>query len=56
MSELEKQIKKYNEIDKIRIDAQTDAERKKRIYIGVGVFLAGIGIVLIASKKINGWL
>jgi len=54
MSDLENQIKKYNEIDKIRIEAQSDAERKKRIYIGVAVFLSALGIILIATKKING--
>ena len=56
MSEIEKALKKYNEIDKIRIEAQSDAERKKRIYIGIGVLLAGLGIILIATKKLNGWL
>jgi hypothetical protein len=54
MSDLEKQIKKYKEIDKIRIEAESDAQRKKRIYIGIGILLAGLGIVLIASKKLNG--
>jgi hypothetical protein len=54
MTDLEKQIKKYKEIDKIRIEAERDAEKKKRIYIGIGILLAGLGIVLIASKKLNG--
>jgi len=54
MTDLEKQIKKYKEIDKIRIEAESDAEKKKRIYIGIGILLAGLGIVLIASKKLNG--
>ncbi len=54
MSDLENLSKKYKEIDKIRIEAESDAQRKKRIYIGVGVLLAGLGIILIASKKING--
>jgi len=54
MSELEKALKKYNEIDKIRIEAERDVEVKKRIYIGIGVLLAGLGIILIATKKLNG--
>lgn len=54
MNDLEQTIKKYKEIDEIRIEAQSDAERKKRIYIGIGVLLAGLGIILIATKKING--
>ena len=56
MSELEKALKKYNEIDEIRIDAQTDVEVKKRIYIGIAIFLSALGIILIATKKLNGWL
>jgi hypothetical protein len=54
MNDLDKTIKKYQEIDKIRIEAQSDAEKKKRIYIGIGVLLAGLGIILIATKKLNG--
>lgn len=54
MNDLDKTIKKYQEIDEIRIDAQTDVERKKRIYIGIAVFLSALGIILIATKKLNG--
>jgi hypothetical protein len=54
MSDLENLSKKYQEIDKIRIEAESDAQRKKRIYIGIGIMMAGLGIILITSKKING--
>lgn len=54
MSDLENLSKKYQEIDKIRIEAESDAQRKKRIYIGIGIIMAGLGIILITSKKING--
>ena len=43
--------KKYGEIDKIRIETQSIAERNKRIFIGVGIILAGAGIILITNKK-----
>lgn len=43
--------KKYGEIDKIRIETQSIAERNKRIFIGVGIVLAGAGIILITNKK-----
>jgi len=42
---------KYGEIDKIRIDAENKKEVNKRIYIGFGIVLAGLGIVLITNKK-----
>lgn len=54
MSDLENLSKKYQEIDKIRIEAESSAQRKKRIYIGIGIIMAGLGIILITSKKING--
>lgn len=43
--------KKYGEIDKIRIETQSIADRNKRIFIGVGIVLAGVGIILITNKK-----
>lgn len=43
--------KKYGEIDKVRIETQSIAERNKRIFIGVGIVLAGAGIILITNKK-----
>jgi hypothetical protein len=43
--------KKYGEIDKIRIETQSIAERNKRVYIGIGIVLAGAGIILITNKK-----
>jgi hypothetical protein len=43
--------KKYGEIDKIRIETQSIAERNKRIFIGVGIVLVGAGIILITNKK-----
>jgi hypothetical protein len=44
-------VSKYNEIDRIRIEAESDAEVKKRILIGASVLLAGVGIVLIVNRK-----
>jgi hypothetical protein len=43
--------KKYGEIDKVRIETQSIAERNKRIFIGVGIVLAGAGIIIITNKK-----
>jgi hypothetical protein len=42
---------KYGEIDKIRIEAENKKEVNKRIYIGFGIVLAGLGIVLITNRK-----
>ena len=42
---------KYGEIDKIRIEAENKEAVKKRIYIGIGIMLAGVGIILITNKK-----
>jgi hypothetical protein len=44
-------IDKYQDIDKIRIEAESFEQRNKRIYIGIGIFLAGLGIILIVNKK-----
>lgn len=44
-------VKKYGEIDKARIESQSIAERNKRIIIGIGIILAGVGIILITNKK-----
>lgn len=42
---------KYGEIDKIRIEAENKKEVNKRIYIGIGIMLAGVGIILITNRK-----
>jgi len=42
---------KYKDIDEIRIESESIQQRNKRIYIGIGVMLAGIGILLIINKK-----
>lgn len=42
---------KYNEIDRVRIEEETDKQVRKRVLIGVSVFLAGLGIVLIINRK-----
>jgi hypothetical protein len=43
--------KKYGEIDKIRIETESKSQRNKRIYIGIGIILASVGIILITNKK-----
>ena len=43
--------KRYGEVDKTRIEAENIAETKKRIFIGIGIVLAGVGIILITNKK-----
>jgi uncharacterized membrane protein len=43
--------KKYGEIDKIRIEAEINAQRKKRIYVGFGIVLLGVAIILITNRK-----
>ena len=43
--------KKYGEIDKTRIEAEINAQRKKRIYVGFGIVLLGVAIILITNKK-----
>jgi hypothetical protein len=42
---------KYQEIDKIRIESESIKERNKRIYIGIGIILFGVGIILITNRK-----
>ena len=42
---------KYKEIDKIRIEAESKSEVKKRIYIGIGILLVATSIILISNKK-----
>jgi uncharacterized coiled-coil DUF342 family protein len=42
---------KYQEIDKIRIESESIKERNKRVYIGIGIVLAGAGIILITNRK-----
>ena len=43
--------KRYGEVDKTRIEAENKEAVKKRIYIGIGIILAGVGIILITNKK-----
>jgi hypothetical protein len=43
--------KKYGEIDKIRIEAENTSNTNKRIFVGVGIVLLGVGIILITNKK-----
>jgi hypothetical protein len=42
---------KYKDVDKIRIEAESKSEVKKRIYIGVGIVLVATSIILISNKK-----
>lgn len=42
---------KYGEIDKIRIESENKKQVKTRIYVGVGIILLGVGIILITNKK-----
>ena len=42
---------KYQEIDKIRIEAESKSEVKKRIYIGIGILLVATSIILISNKE-----
>ena len=42
---------KYGEIDEIRIEAENSKAVLNRIYIGVGIMLASVGIILIANRK-----
>lgn len=42
---------KYQEVDKIRIEAENKPQVQKRIYIGVGIVLLGVSIILITNKK-----
>lgn len=44
---------KYGEIDKIRIEAESKSEVKKRIFIGIGILLTSVAIILITNKKIK---
>ena len=43
--------KKYGEIDRIRIEAENTSNTNKRIFVGVGIVLLGVGIILITNKK-----
>ena len=42
---------KYKDVDKIRIEAESKSEVKKRIYIGIGILLVATSIILISNKK-----
>jgi hypothetical protein len=44
-------VDKYGELDEIRIEAENSKAVKNRIYIGVGIMLASVGIILIANRK-----
>jgi hypothetical protein len=42
---------KYQEVDKARIEAESKPQVTKRIYVGIGILLAGLSIILITNKK-----
>jgi hypothetical protein len=42
---------KYQEVDKTRIEAESKPQVTKRIYVGIGILLAGLSIILITNKK-----
>lgn len=42
---------KYGQVDKSRIEAENKKAVKNRIYVGVGIVLAGVIIILITNKK-----
>ncbi len=42
---------KYQEVDKIRIEAESKSEVKKRIYIGIGILLVATSIILISNNN-----
>lgn len=42
---------KYQQVDKVRIEAENKPQIKKRIYFGIGIMLVGLGIILITNKK-----
>lgn len=51
IEEVSKIVTKYGEIDKIRIEAESFAERNKRIVIGAIILLASLGILAVVTKK-----
>jgi hypothetical protein len=42
---------KYGEIDRLRIETESITQRNKRIYVGVGIVLLGVAIILITNRK-----
>lgn len=42
---------RYGQVDKSRIEAENKKAVKNRIYVGVGIVLAGVIIILITNKK-----
>lgn len=51
IEEVSEIVTKYAEIDKIRIETESFAERNKRIIIGAIILLASLGILAIVTKK-----
>lgn len=44
-------IKKYSAVDKDRIEPDSIAQAKKRLYVGGGIFILALGVLFIATKK-----
>jgi trehalose utilization protein len=44
-------IQKYGAVDKDRIEPDSIAQAKKRIYVGAGILVLALGILFVATKK-----
>lgn len=44
-------IDKYSQLDKSRIEKESISERNKRLYIGGGILVIGLGILIYLTKK-----
>lgn len=51
LEQIKKIAQNYQEIDKIRIEAESKSEVKKRIYIGIGILLVATSIILISNRE-----
>ena len=51
IEELDEIASKYQAVDKDRIESENKPKVKQRIYIGLGILLVGLSIILITNRK-----
>ena len=51
IEELDEIASKYQAVDKDRIESENKPKVRQRIYIGLGILLVGLSIILITNRK-----